>query len=158
VFFVPFGLLVGGVFVVNALENCGHDWVALEAEPVFAYVPAGAHLVGAGHTGLAFTERCAPHVRCEYVWQFASPLPVDALRAQVEQDLARMGFVRVRPRPARCPPASAHAERFARGEVSVWPSYGPTPYAIGRSHTVGVADGAAVVRLAIDNMQIYWGC
>jgi hypothetical protein len=51
VFAAPFVLLMAFVFVLDWLENRGHVWTPIEREPVFGYVPAGAHLVASLHSG-----------------------------------------------------------------------------------------------------------
>lgn len=154
----PFVLLMTFVFVLDWLENRGHVWTAIEREPVFGYGPAGAHLVASSHSGWAFAARCSESSRCEYTHTFASPLSEDALRAQVERDLAALGFTRTPPHAGKCAPAYAHAERFARGDISVWPTYGTTPYRMGKSSTIASSEGASIVQLRIDNMEVVWGC
>lgn len=83
---------------------------------------------------------------------------VETLRAQVERELLALGFVRRAPNAARCAPAFRNAERFAKGEISVWPTYGPTPYRLGKVATIAATEGRAVVQLRIENMELYWGC
>src|SRR5262249_55621217 len=156
--FGGFFLLVAGILGLSAWINTRHAWVAIEREPIFGYVPSGAHLVDQSHTGWANAPACEPNARCEYVRYYAGPLPASAALAQVEKELVASGFVLRAPNGTRCPEGYRKELRYARGEISVWPSAGPTPYAIGHTRTIPLAEGASVVRLAIDNMQIVWGC
>jgi hypothetical protein len=158
VFFTPFALLLIYIFMLDWLANRGRVWTPVESQPVFAYVPTGAHLVSSSHTGWTFTSRCPEHSRCEYTHMFGSPLDEAELRALVERELGALGFVRKPPNPAKCAPYYARSERFAKGDISVWPVYGPTPYRIGKSSSIPVTEGRTVVSLRIDNMELAWGC
>ncbi len=158
IFFAPFVLLLACIFAIDWYENRSRVWTPVERQPVFAYIPANAHLVGSSHTGWTMSARCPAESRCEYTHTFASTLEVAELRAQVARELESLGFARRAPNPPKCAPYYAHAERFAKGDISVWPTYGPTPFANGKSSTIPTSEGRSVVRLRIDNMEIAWGC
>lgn len=156
---VPFVLVIGGGLALDWYKTAGHVWADLERDPVLAYVPAGGHLVASQHSGIALAAGCGDHQKCEVLRTYASPLSATDLRIQVERDLSSLGFTRTPTHPSKCAPAFAHAERFARGEISVWPSYFPTPFQISRTAPpVPTSAGASVVQLRIENMDIVYGC
>ncbi len=154
-----FALLIAFAFVLDWLQTRGHVWADVDHDPVLAYVPSGAHLVASSHSGLTMTAGCGEHSKCEYIRTYASPLSGAALRAQVEADLASLGFARTPTHPSKCAPAFAHAERFARGDISVWPNYYATPFTVSRtSPPIPTSEGTSIVQLRIENMDIVYGC
>ncbi len=156
---VPFVLLIVAIFGLDWYETKQHVWVDVEHDPALAYVPAGAHLVASSHSGLTMAAQCPEHSKCEYIRTYASPLSKADLRAQVERDLVALGFTRTPTHPSKCAPAFAHAERFARGEISVWPTYLTTPYQVSRSSPlIPTSEGASILQLRIENTDIVWGC
>lgn len=148
--------LLGFVFALDAYLDRQHDWAPIESDPVFAWVPSGMHRVGEPITGHAFTP-CKQDGRCEQIVYFAGPGTEASVRATVERELLAAGFAR-RPTTKKCPPGLRGADRFVRGDLSVWPRYGATPFPVSRSRWIPPSEGATAVRLTIDNMQVFWGC
>lgn len=154
----PFLVILAVIFIVDRWENSRHDWVPVESQPVFDYVPEGSHLVGSMHSGWTAASRCPEKSRCEYTRSFASPLEVEALHAQVRRDLEKLGFTQRAPNAMKCAPAYRTVERWVNGDISVWIWIGPTPYVMGKSTTIPTSAGRSVVQLRIDNMEVFWGC
>jgi hypothetical protein len=154
----PFFVILAMIFIVDRWEDSRHDWVPVESQPVFDYVPEGAHLVAATHSGWTSASRCSEKSRCEWTRSYASPLGVQELHAQVTRDLERLGFAPRAPSASKCAPAYRTVERWAKGDISVWIWIGPTPYVMGKSNTIPISAGRSVVQLRIDNMEIFWGC